>query len=284
MVGQKHAHEQGEDGQLELFAQTEGVAVKAHQAPPHAPTPTSAAALKAARPHTVSAADRAAMLAAVLEVSAPVRAGGKAAAWLKARRIFRKTWDAQALGVVENYRRASEVLLERFPLATLQAGGLFNKDGHLRFYRHSLLIPWHDHAAVVYVQAYAPEAGAQPPMLSTAGPVPCPYNAQVLDGTAGRLYVCAGPLDTLELIEAGFPAVGLPSASGDAGDREPKVMLKKSWLPRFQKKSVYVAFDGDAEGEAAAATVIAQLMGGGVEAHRVAVPAGKRVSDWVAGR
>jgi hypothetical protein len=37
-------------------------------------------------------------------------------------------------------------------------------------------------------------------------------------------------------------------------------------------------------GEAAAAKVIAQLAGVGIEAHRLPVPAEKNVGDWLAGR
>lgn len=213
-------------------------------------------------------------LQALLDACPPVRAGSRAAAWLKAHRVFKKTWDAQGLRVVEDYRRVSEELLARFSAAQLAAWGLFNKEGHLRFYRHTLLIPWFEGGHPVYLQARSPDPEVTPPELSLTGPVPCPYNARLLDGTEGRLYLCTGSLDTLELLEAGFPAVGVPSG----------VDLRPAWLPRFRNKSVFLAYDADADGEAAAAKAIALLTGQGIDAHRLRVPAGKRVGDWLAGK
>jgi len=239
------------------------------------PARSHAAGARDRQPASLSSTARIALHEALLEASSPLRAGSKAAAWLKSRRIFKKTWEGQGLRVVDNYRRVSEDLLSSFPLAELQAGGLFNKDGHLRFYRHSLLVPWFDAGHPTYLQAFAPEDDAVPPELSVTGAVPHPYNARLLDGAPGRLYLCSGALDAMELLEAGFPAVGVPGA------------VKTPWLSRFRNKSVYIAFDGDAEGEAAAVAVIATLGAAkslGVETHRLAVPAGKRVCEWVAGR
>jgi DNA primase len=213
-------------------------------------------------------------LEVLLASAAPVRAGSKAAAWLKARRLFKKTWDGQGLRVVDNYRRVGEELHARFSTSELTAWGLFNKEGHLRFYRHTLLIPWLEAGRAVYLQARAPDAETVPPELFLAGPVPCPYNARLLDGELGRLYLCAGVWDTLAVLEGGFPAVGIPEVTG----------LKAPWLPRFRNKSVYVAFDGDADGEAAAVKVMALLTARGIEAHRLRVPAGRDVGDWLAGR
>lgn len=312
----RHAPLVASAGQTELFPSGMPGVVSApvpptpeHPAPAPPPNPNPA---EIRPPAAMTGGDvqalRPAMLRTLLELASPVRAGGKAAAWLKTHRVFKKTWDAQGLRVVDHYRRVTDGLLAEFPLAALQAGGLFNHEGHLRFYRHSLLAPWIDGDHAAHLQAFAPDDAATPPALSVSGAIPCPYNTRLLDGAPGRLYLCAGVLDTLEFLEAGFPAVGLPrtftatrersDAPGDAPDHEKSgpgapgsaaasILLKPSWLSRFRNKSVYIAFDGDAEGEAAAATVMALLASVahlGVEPHRLAVPAGRRVGDWLAGR
>lgn len=217
----------------------------------------------------VETANPAPGLKALLELAAPVR--GKAAAWLKSRRIFKRTWDGQGLRVVEDYRAVSDGLRARFSTAQLQAWGLFNADGNLRYYRHSLLLPYFDRDKPVYLQARALDPAVVPKELSLSGPIPLPYNARLLDGNPGRLYLCEGVVDTLTLLEAGFPAVGVPGASN----------FKNSWVSRFSGKTVFVAFDADAAGEAGAAKVIAALAEGGVEAHRLQIPAGKDINDWL---
>lgn len=219
-------------------------------------------------------------LEALLAACAPVR--GKAAAWLKARRIFKRTWEAQGLRVVEDYRKAGQALSDRFSYLDRRAWGLVNTEGNLRFYRHTLLIPWFDiehqpEPRPAYLQAYALDPAVKPPVLSLSGrtgfteAVPCPYNAPLLDGLPGRLYLCESVLDTLTLIEAGFPAVGVAEAAG----------FHPEWVPRFENKSVYVAFSGDAAGEAESAKVLSLMADGGIDAHRLKLPPGKDISAWL---
>ena len=49
-----------------------------------------------------------------------------------------------------------------------------------------------------------------------AGPIPIPYNARLLDGEPGQIYLCEGVIDTLTLLEQGFPAVGVPAPLPEA--------------------------------------------------------------------
>ncbi len=231
-----------------------------------APTPPATGA-----PAQDASAHPAPGLKAMLELASPVR--GRAAAWLKSRRIFRRTWEAQGLRVVEDYRAVSEGLRRRFPTGQLQAWGLFNAAGNLRYYRHTLLLPYFDHGEPVYLQARALDPGVMPKELSLPGPITVPYHATLLDGNPGRLYLCEGVIDTLSLLEAGFPAVGIPGAAN----------FKPAWTERFREKSVFVAFDADAAGEAGAARVIALLAEGGVEAHRLQIPPGKDINEWLKG-
>jgi DNA primase len=219
-------------------------------------------------------------LETLLSACAPVR--GKAAAWLKARRIFQKTWQAQGLRVVEDYRKVGNLLRDRFSYEDLRAWGLVNTEGNLRFYRHTLLVPYFDtehqpEPRPVYLQAFAIDPAVKPPVLSLSGmtgftgPIPCPYNAPVLDGTAGRLYLCEDVLDTLGLLEAGFPAVGIQGS----------VSFRAEWIPRFQNKSVYVAFAADATGKAASDRLLSLFAENGIDAHRLKLPPGKDISEWL---
>ncbi len=249
---QTHTHSISQS-QVELF-----------QTAPAKKTPESAPVEE-----TLSDEKRRELIGAFLELCGGVH--GKAMTWLKARRIFKKTWDGQRLRVVENYGRISDDLLARFPIKDLRDSGLFNADGHLRFYRHPLILPYFDSHGPVYLQARALDSVIQPKELSLAGPIPCPYNARLLNGERGPIYLCEGVIDTLTLIEAGFPAVGIPGAAN----------FKAAWVSMFKNKSVYVVFDADAAGEAGAAKTIAQLTEQGIEAHRLPLPPGKDINDWL---
>jgi len=212
------------------------------------------------------------LIAAFLELCHPVRGSGKAVTWLKGRRIFKKTWDGQKLRVVENYGRISDELAAGFSSSDLRDSGLFNAEGHLRFYRHPLVLPYFDREGrAVYLQARALETDVKPKELSLAGAIPCPYNARILDGEPGLLYLCEGVVDCLTLIEAGFPSVGIPGAAN----------LKPGWIPLFRNKSVYVVFDADAAGEAGTDRALALFADQDIEAHRIQLPAGKDINDWL---
>jgi DNA primase len=256
--GRKSGRGMSGDGQTELFAVREAK-------PESKPSPI----LPHSSPPTV-AEGREDAFEALLAHCMPVRAGSREASWLKERRVFRKTWLAQGLRVVADYRSAANGLLARFAPGDLAAWGLFNREGHLRFYRHTLLVPWSDGRRVRHLQAFATQdaadAAAKPAVLSTAGTPPAPYNAALLDGAAGRLYLCAGVPRTLEMLEAGFPAVGTDEDG----------ILRAAWTARFKGKSVYVAFGEDAEHEAAAARAITLLADAGIEAHRLRSPDGIR--------
>lgn len=247
-------------GQTELFASAQEARTPANPAVTQPARTRASASREVSRPNPPD--DGVEAFEALLSHCAPVRAGSREASWLKDRRVFRKTWLAQGLRVVNDYRNASNGLLARYTPEALAAWGLFNREGHLRFYRHTLLVPWFEGERPHYLQAFSPDPQAKPARLSTAGAPPLPYHAAALDGAPGRLFLCAGALATLELLEAGFPAAGT-DAEG---------ILPAPWLPRFRGKSVYVAFSHDAEGEAAAVRALALLTEAGIEAHRLHPP------------
>ncbi len=209
------------------------------------------------------------LLAALLDACPPV--GGKIGQYLVKRRIFKRTWDSQRLRMVDDYAGISRKLEAAHGLADLERFGIFNPAGHLRFYRHVLLFPYYDPTGrAVYLQARAIDPEAKPKELSLAGHIPLPYNSRLLDGEPGQIYLCEGVIDTLTLLEQGFPAVGVPGAAN----------FKAAWGPLFRNKSVHVAFDPDAPGETGAAKAIERLQAAGIEARRLSPPAGMDLNDW----
>ena len=153
----------------------------------------------------------------------------------------------------------------------LERTGFFNAAGHLRYYRHKLLFPYYDlQGRPVYMQARAIDADAKPKELSMSGPIPIPYNIRLLNGEPGQIYLCEGVIDTLTLLEQGFPSVGIPGAAN----------FKPAWAALFRNKSVHVAFDPDGPGESGAAKTIERLQAAGIEARRLTPPTGMDLNDW----
>ncbi len=215
------------------------------------------------------------VLKALLEACVPI--GGKVAQYLQKRRIFKRTWDGQRLRMIDDYAAISRKLETAFGLEALERTGIFNPAGHLRFYRHKLLFPYFNREGhAVYMQARTIEAdiagprGPMPKELSLSGSIPLPYNCGLLNGEPGQIYLCEGVIDTLTLIEQGFPAVGIPGAAN----------FKPAWADLFRHKSVHVAFDPDVPGESGAAKAIDILQAHGIEARRLVPPPGKDLNDW----
>jgi DNA primase len=247
----------------EIPIRSVGVTQAPMAAAPRAPAPS---------PADTAAEDRAlreAVLAALLEACVPI--SGAAGRYLTKRRIFKRTWDGQALRMIGDYGGAGSALEARFGREALERAGFFNAAGHLRYYRHRLLFPYYDAAGKpVYMQARAIEADAKPKELSMSGPIPLPYNVRLLDQRPGQIYLCEGIIDTLTLIEQGFPAVGVPGAAN----------FKPAWASLFRGKTVHVAFDPDAPGENGAARAIQLLGAEGIEARRFTPPRGLDLNDW----
>jgi hypothetical protein len=274
-------------GQTALFAppastpgpasESVSAAISAPSAPHAFPAPSAAASAPAAipspSPRGAPAPDdrllREAVLAALLRLAVPVQ--GPVARYLQKRRIFKRTWDGQGLRMIDDYAATGAALEREFGRSDLEHAGFFNPAGNLRYYRHRLLFPYFDAAGKpVYLQARGIEDGVKPKELSMAGPIPLPYNVRLLDGSPGQIYLCEGVIDTLTLLEQGFPAVGAPGAAN----------FKPAWAPLFRNKSVHVAFDPDAPGENGAARAIGILEAAGVEARRLQPPKGLDLNDW----
>lgn len=213
---------------------------------------------------------RAVILKKLFELAAPI--SGPAAKYLQSRRIFKRTWEKQGLRWVDQYARVSAGLVETFGVAALQKHGLFNAEGHFRYYRHVLLFPYFDlKGEIVYLQARTLQATVTPKELSLAGPIPLPYNVAALKGEKRHVYLCEGVVDTLTMLEQGMPALGVPGAAN----------FKPEWVPLFLDHFVHIVFDPDAAGEAGAHRVEALLGEAGISAKRRPMPAGKDINDWL---
>ncbi|GEM_PF-467833 len=209
------------------------------------------------------------ILQTLIDACPPV--SGKVGQYLQKRRIFRRTWDKQGLRMIDDYAGLSRKLEAAYGFADLERTGFFNAAGHLRYYRHILLFPYYDpQGRPVYMQARAIDADAKPKELSMSGHIPIPYNSRLLDGEPGQIYLCEGVIDTLTLLEQGFPSVGVPGAAN----------FKPAWASLFRNKTVHVAFDPDGPGESGAAKTIERLQAHGVEARRLAPPSGMDLNDW----
>jgi DNA primase len=209
------------------------------------------------------------ILKALLTACAPL--SGRVGQYLVKRRIFKRTWDRQGLRMIENYSEVSRKLESEFSLLDLERAGFFNAAGHLRYYRHKLLFPYYNQLGQpVYMQARAIEPDVKPKELSMSGHIPLPYNCRVLNGEPGQIYLCEGIIDTLTLIEQGFPAVGVPGAA----------IFKPQWADLFTNKTVHVAYDPDAPGESGALRAMEILKAHGIEVRRLAPPRGMDLNEW----
>jgi DNA primase len=240
------------------------------------PTPSSAADAGSEIPRGVPAVttapdpERSVILKKLFELAAPI--SGPAAKYLQSRRIFKRTWEKQGLRWIDHYARISSDLVEAFGLPALQQHGLFNADGHFRYYRHVLLFPYFDlKGDPVYLQARAVQATVTPKELSLAGPIPLPYNIAALKQGKRHVYLCEGVVDTLTMLEQGMAALGVPGASN----------FKPEWVPLFLDHVMHIVFDPDAAGEAGAHRVEALLAEAGISARRIPLPPGKDINDWL---
>jgi len=193
---------------------------------------------------------------------------GREERYLNRRRIFRKTIQSCKVRMVGNYQAMESAMLRRFSLHELQEAGLFSQRGHLRYYRHCLIFPYwriqDGEVQVFWLQARAMDSTVEPKELSHKGPAPFPFNVHLLDQKPGVLYLCEGAIDALSMVQNGLDAVGVPGVSA----------FRQEWVPLFQNKMVYVAFDADTAGEKGAQRVLQLFAQSGIEARRIQIPKG----------
>lgn len=197
----------------------------------------------------------------------------EALAYLKSRRIFRKTADRMRLSSIRNYEEVSGRLEDRFGLDLLRRTGLFNSKGHFRFYRHNLLIPYFVNREPVWFQARTIDPAASPKELNLPCAIPAPYN---IDGVrnAPLVYLCEGAIDTLTLIEQGFPAAGIPGARN----------FKPEWVDFFAGKKIFSAFDADPAGRMGNERMAALFGARKIPFSVLPIPEGRDINDLFTGK
>ncbi len=223
------------------------------------------------------------IIAAFFEMLSPVE-GSPAASWLVKRRIFKKTWNSMRLRTIVDYDRVNAGLRQKFGLEDLQKAGLFNEKGNLKYYRHRLLFPYLDAKGIPrYFQARATDAETQPKELNLRGAVPFPYNVSLLDGNVGWIYLCEGCIDTLTMLDRGFPTVGIPGVKS----------FKPEWGSLFRNKRVIVCLDQDEAGRAGSKIiedilkqngVEASRLGDGIQAKSFQMAEGQDINSWFGGK
>lgn len=226
---------------------------------------------------------RAKIILAFFEKLSPVE-GSPAAPWLIKRRIFKKTWEKMRLRVITDYDRVNRSLLDQFGLEVLQKAGLFNDKGNLRYYKHRLLFPYLDTKVIPrFFQARSIEPDTQPKELNLRGQVPFPFHVSLLDGEPGWIYLCEGCVDTLTMIDRGFPAVGIPGVKS----------FKPEWANLFKNKNVIVCLDQDEAGRAMTRVVVdvlqkagikASPLGEGITVESFKMAEGQDINSWFGGK
>ena len=231
----------------------------------------------------ISEQERHQIVLAFLQILPPVE-NTPAAIWLSRRRIFKKTWQKMRLRYIADYDQVNKALLEKFDLEKLQKVGLFNDNGHLRYYKHPLIFPYLDDSINPrYFQARAIDNTIQPKELNLKGTVPFPYNKVVLDTKPGWVYLCEGVVDTLTLVDRGFNAVGIPGVKA----------FKKEWIGLFKNKKVVLCLDQDEAGRIGTQVITDLFSGAGIECvplgEGVTVKSfrmseGQDINDWFGGK
>lgn len=193
--------------------------------------------------------------------------------YLRKRGISQKVEKAMKLAHITDYAHVNETLIREFGKQSLVDSGLYNDSGNLRFYKHRLLFPYYHNGNVVYVQGRAVDGLIMPKELNMASTVPCPYNIDALSAYS-VVYLCEGVVDTLTLLSAGFPAVGIPGVSA----------FKKEWLSQFRGKTVYSVLDSDAAGKRANDSLALFFKEAGISFKVHPIPDGYDINDFFSGK
>ncbi|NKE70199.1 toprim domain-containing protein [Candidatus Manganitrophus noduliformans] len=188
-----------------------------------------------------------------------------------------RTEIARKMGVgflrPEDYRNLFWRMSRRFGRSRLRAAGLtrfylFAKEG-LSF----LLFPYRLEGRVhaikgrcLLTKAEAKERGVSRFVMTERARIF--YNQEIIESTRD-LYLCEGEIDTLTLLQGGYPAVGIPGTGS----------FREEWLDLLTGKRVVLSLDSDPAGCEASAYLAEQFSKRGITHLKLDLPDGKDVND-----
>lgn len=154
-------------------------------------------------------------------------------------------------------------LVELFGLDRLYEAGLLTEisDGQLnwRFDLHRLLFFYFTDGRPVYVQGRDIDDRAEIQQTSPVGlHSPILFNADLLEQAHDTVYICDGPVNTLQASAKGLPAVGVPDL----------FEFRRAWFKRFSRcKRVIILFGPDRAGQRRAAELQGEFRLRGIRAE-----------------
>lgn len=201
----------------------------------------------------------------------------EAGEWLRVEKaIHPATQDRAGLVYLDDPRVAAAALVDDFGLDALVDLGIYaiskkTDKPYFVFLYHRLLFPFFWRGEPVDVQGRDHKATDKHDRFrNTASKNPLPYNADDLLAAReakGPVFLCEGATDTLTLAQSGRFAVGIVGTGG----------FKTAWLPAFDGLDVFLAFDGDDAGRAAAKKVTKVFVDAGHPAPKtVKLPSGAK--------
>lgn len=95
------------------------------------------------------------------------------------------------------------------------------------------------------------------------------YNQDAIQ-SASQLYLCEGEIDTLTMIQRGYPAIGIPGVSS----------FRMDWFKLLAGKHVVLCLDNDAVWERASHWFTTEFLRHGISHSRFALPAGMDINQY----
>jgi len=147
----------------------------------------------------------------------------------------------------ETYTDMYPTLCRLYGKQTLRSAGLNNFIKFTKLGLSFLLFPYQTNGQCRLIKARCLLSKEEAKEMDTVRfvatqPADIFYNQDVI-GTSAHLYLCEGEIDTLSLMQRGYPAIGIPGVSG----------FREKWLSLLIGKHLILCLDNDAAGSEATA-------------------------------